>query len=227
MFVLSADRIHQTLQLLQLRTCRCCIHTIFLLVSVFRWRCLATETLCCTWLCHRAVANAHTHTCTHFLIWTSTPPNMLNIDGHWWSQHTRVVSGETEGSSSVFYVWTHPGSCGWTVCSSNTAQTSSDSSNRRAVRLLSAASTHRAAETHLKQLQTQRWSDTDRTTQSGPPPAHPVGLPWQRVTWLPLVTGATGPDASRELKKGGRGGVVKSSRRMLQERKVFLSVVHR
>lgn len=72
--------------LLQLRTCCCrCIHAIFWLESVFRWGCLATETLCCTWLCHRAVANAHTHT-----IDTHTLPN-LNKHAHQHAKYRRPL----------------------------------------------------------------------------------------------------------------------------------------
>lgn len=46
-----------------------------------------------------------------------------------------------------------------------------------------------------------------------PPPAHPLGLPWQRVTWLCLVTGATGPDASGGFKVEGGSSRARVSRR--------------
>lgn len=36
-----------------------------------------------------------------------------------------------------------------------------------------------------------------------PPSAHPLGLPWQQVTWLCLVTSVTGPDASGGFKMEG------------------------
>ena len=45
--------------------------------------------------CSKCAHNQHTH--IHFLICTSTPTNMLNIDGHWWSQHTGAVLGESRG----------------------------------------------------------------------------------------------------------------------------------
>lgn len=77
-----------------------------------------------------------------------------------------------------------------------------------------------AAQRQISELQTQRRSATKPKParlkeKTDPLPAHPVGLPWQRVTWLPLVTGATGPDASGEL-GGAGGGALKSSRRRLK-----------
>lgn len=81
------------------------LHTHSTFLVFLGWGCLATETPCCTQLCHHAVDTC-TQTHTHSLIWTSTPTNNLNIDRHWRSQHTRAVSGEAEGYSSVFYVRT-------------------------------------------------------------------------------------------------------------------------
>lgn len=174
----------------------------------------------------------HTHatdTHTHILIWTSTPTNMLNIDDHWWSQHTRVVSWGSRGlqlcvlcmNTSLFLRFyclqqqtqsKHPLTVLIALLCGRWVRRQQKSLWRLSSRSEFKNFKHKdwASRTEPLRVEDQSESKTD------PSPAHPVGLLWQRVTWLPLVTGATGPDASGEL-EWGEGGLLKSSGRRLKE----------
>lgn len=164
------------------------LHVMFWFVKVFRWGCLATETLCYTRLCHCAVAAVHTH---------SPRLNMLNIAGHWWSQHTRIVSGEANGYGAAFHEraarWLFAGAA-W--INNNRSHRCRDETSRDS--LTEKTQTHGLRHHKLPGVKERNNCKTD------PPPAHPVGLPWQRVTWFLWVIGANGPDASGELKGRGR-----------------------